>query len=150
MCYSVSDTDIVGKKNPSAPIRSRNTLFSRTGIKSSSTVTAEATDCLASRDLKEHLMSLEDFRIKYNIQTKNVTKSVSFKLKHLLNASEFFSQKLISIFSLLHQLSLLSLLFNFIQLENKLVAFSLRGFSSSNIYMLALSHSNNQFFSPQQ
>lgn len=39
--------------------------------------------CLASRALNEYLMSLEDFGIKYDVQTKNITKNVPFKLKHL-------------------------------------------------------------------
>ena len=71
--------------------------FSHERIKSLSTVND------ASRALKEHLMSLEDFRIKYNVQTKNITKSVSFKLEHLwiLGAfltPEFFSQNVILIY----------------------------------------------------
>lgn len=72
--------------------------------------------CLASRFLKEHndntlspLMSLEDLRIKYNIRTKNVTKSVcsNWNIFEYCSAFwmllNFFSQNLTSIFSLLHR-----------------------------------------------
>lgn len=33
-------------------------------------------------DVEEHLMSLEDKEMKYNVQTKNVKEIVSFKLKN--------------------------------------------------------------------
>ena len=45
---------------------------------------------LASLAFKEHLTSLEDLRIKYNVQTKNITKGVSFKLKTSLNTRALF------------------------------------------------------------
>ena len=114
--------------NAYTAILRKQTHFLRKQIKSSSIVNemtrllaGQDNHCLVSRALKEHLMSLKYFIIKYNVQTKNITK-VSRSDWHIfahagryLNAPEFSSQNLIWwIFStFVYQLSLLSLQFNF-------------------------------------
>ena len=91
-------------------------------------------------------MSLEDFWIKYNVETKNKTKNKSFKPKpdnfedlntgRFLNAAEQFQPKLDTNIFHIMSVEIVVAKVKFYIAKNKLVALSLRGFSSY-IHILA-------------